>query len=75
MDEDVSVRAAGLEQQDGFVRVLAQPVGEYAAGRPGADDDVIECFHIRSFLFSTQILWGQLPPHDEIGAFLADHDG
>ena len=33
-----------LEQQHAYVRILAQPVGEHAAGRAGADHDVIEAF-------------------------------
>ena len=33
-----------LEQQHAYVRILAQPVGEDAAGRAGADHDVIEAF-------------------------------
>ena len=34
-------RAAGLEQQHRDRRVLAQPVGQHAAGRAAADDDVV----------------------------------
>ena len=38
----LAVRAAGLEQQHRAPPVLAQPVGENAAGRSGADDDEVE---------------------------------
>jgi hypothetical protein len=33
--------AAGLEQQDPDGRVLGQPPGDYATGRPGAADDEV----------------------------------
>jgi hypothetical protein len=42
MDQDAFVGAAGFEQADRHLRILAQPRGECAAGRAGADDDVIE---------------------------------
>ena len=42
------VRRPGLEQADLDVRVLAQAGGQHAAGRAGADDDVVELRHSRS---------------------------
>ena len=41
VDERIAVRPAGLQQQHARARVLAQPVGQHAAGRAGADDDVV----------------------------------
>jgi hypothetical protein len=37
----VPVAPAGFDQQHLGARILAQPVGEHAAGRAGADDDVV----------------------------------
>ena len=42
LDEDAAPAAACLEQQHADALVLAQPVGQHAAGRAGADDHVIE---------------------------------
>ena len=42
LDVQAAVAAAGLEQQHPRGGVLGQPVGEHAAGRPGAHDDVVE---------------------------------
>ena len=36
-----AVGTAGLQQQDGDLGVFAQPGGQHAAGRTGADDDVV----------------------------------
>ena len=47
MDEGVPVAGAGLEHQHGRRAVLAQPVGEHAAGRTRPDDDVVEGLHPR----------------------------
>ena len=41
VEERVPVGAAGLEQEDLDGGVGAQPVGQHAAGRPGAGDDVV----------------------------------
>ena len=41
VDEVGRVRRPGLDQQDPHVAVLAQAVGEHAAGRAGADDHVV----------------------------------
>ena len=41
VDQLVRVRAAGLDQEDRDVRVLAEPVGKHAAGRAGPDDHVV----------------------------------
>ena len=46
LDEDAAVAAAGLEHEDAARRVLGEAVGEHAAGRPGADDYVVELFHM-----------------------------
>ncbi len=45
MDERVTVAAAGLEHQDADAGVLGQAAGENAAGRAGADDNVIVNLH------------------------------
>ena len=45
MDERMPVPRPGLEHADADARVLAQAAGEHAAGRSGADDDVVEGFH------------------------------
>ena len=42
LDEDAAVAAPRLEQQHAGAHVLAQAVSQHAAGRAGADDDVIE---------------------------------
>src|SRR5262245_33630307 len=47
MDEGMPVARAGLEHADRDTRILAQAAREHAAGRAGADDDVVECFHAR----------------------------
>ena len=41
MDQRIPVAPTGLDQQHAIVGVLGQPVGEHAARRAGADDDVI----------------------------------
>ena len=41
LDEHRAVRAAMLEQEHAVAAVLAQPMGEHATGRAGADDDVV----------------------------------
>src|SRR5438552_13953097 len=48
MDVGVPVARPRLEHADGGVQVLAQPVGEHASRRTGANDHVVERFH-RSF--------------------------
>jgi hypothetical protein len=41
------VLAAGLDQQDPDGRVLGQPPGDHATGRPGAaDDEVVTDGHV-----------------------------
>src|SRR6202034_3717442 len=45
LDPQRAVRAAVLEQQHAVAAVLAQAIGEHAAGRAGADDHVVERFH------------------------------
>ena len=42
LDPEIVVLAAGLEQQDAVAPVFRQPVGKHAAGRAGADDDIVE---------------------------------
>ena len=42
MDPDVAFLRAGLEQQHRMLAVRAQPIGQHAAGRARADDDVVE---------------------------------
>ncbi len=44
-EERVAVAAPGLDQQDRSA-VRAEPVGEHASGRTGADDDVVEAVHV-----------------------------
>src|SRR5690349_3366664 len=39
----MAARATGFQQQHATARA-AEPVGQYAAGRTGADDDVVEAF-------------------------------
>ncbi len=41
MDERIEVAPAGLEQQHAGARILAQAVGQDAAGGAGTNDDVI----------------------------------
>ena len=41
VDEQVVVEATGLEQQHTQLRVFREAVGQHAAGRPRADDDVV----------------------------------
>src|SRR5260221_2394125 len=45
VNQRVAVRPAALDQQYPGVRIRAEPVGQDAAGRAGADDDVIR-FHV-----------------------------
>src|SRR5262249_45549374 len=49
-DAHVSVQPGGtrLEEQRAHAGVLGQPVGEHAAGRAGADDDVVVAVHAAS---------------------------
>ena len=48
VDERVEIAPARLDQQNARGAVLAQPVGQHAAGGAGADDDVVvACFHAR----------------------------
>ena len=42
VDPEIGVLRAGLQQQHRMFAVRAQPVGEHASGRSGADDDVVE---------------------------------
>ena len=42
MDPEIGVLRSGLQQQHRMLAVRAQAIGEHAAGRAGADDDVIE---------------------------------
>ncbi len=42
----MAVMAAGFQQQHAMAARRGQPVGQHAAGRAGADDDVIEAFAI-----------------------------
>ena len=57
LDPRIAVPAAGFEQQHPLALVLAQPVGQHAAGRAGADDDVVVGFRgtHRSILSATAI--------------------
>jgi hypothetical protein len=43
MDHEAFIAVAGLERQHPIGSVLAQPVGQHAAGRPRAHHDVIDC--------------------------------
>ncbi len=47
VDQHAAIFATGLEQKDADTGLLGQPVGEYATGRTGADDDVVVGFGIR----------------------------
>ena len=50
MDERMEVAPARLEQQHARRAVLAQAIGQHAAGRTGADDDVVvACLHVSTF--------------------------
>ncbi len=42
VEPDPIVAAAGLEQQHAHAGIGGEPVGQQAAGRAGADDDVVE---------------------------------
>src|SRR5260370_42631322 len=42
MDPEIVVLAAGIEQRHAHLRIGAQAIGEQAAGRAGADDDIVE---------------------------------
>ena len=45
VNPDMSIMAAGFEQEHAVTAGFGEAVGEHAAGRSGADDDVIEpCF-------------------------------
>jgi hypothetical protein len=47
MDERMEVAPAGFDQQHARVAVLAQAIGQHAAGRAAADDDVVvSCLHV-----------------------------
>ncbi len=48
MDERVPVARARFQHENGGIRVLAQPVGQHAARRSGADNHVVKRFHPRS---------------------------
>ena len=41
----VTIHGSGLEHEDGDRAVLAQPVGQHAARRPGPDDDIVIAAH------------------------------
>src|SRR5580704_4008248 len=45
VDERMPVPRPGFEYADRDVPVFAQAAGEHAAGRSGADDDIVEGFH------------------------------
>ena len=45
MDVGIPVGRPGLEHADGRAAVLAEPMGENAAGGAGADDDIVEGVH------------------------------
>ncbi|KAG1588272.1 hypothetical protein G6F46_014685 [Rhizopus delemar] len=45
VDPVVVIAPAGLQQQHPGARVLAQAVGQHAAGRPRAHDDDVVCLH------------------------------
>src|SRR5262249_44878402 len=44
VDERIEVAPAGFDQQHARGAILAQPVGQHAAGRAGADDHVVVAF-------------------------------
>ena len=49
MDPEIIVAAAGFEQQHPVARIGAEAVGQHAAGRSRADDDIVEfpnAFHV-----------------------------
>ena len=48
MDEGMPIRRPGFQDADRDARVLAQPVGQHAAGRAGAHDHIVETVHRRS---------------------------
>ncbi len=54
------VLAASFQQQDLAVRILGQPIGQHAAGRAGADDDVVEAIHASAPRRHRLSLFGQL---------------
>ena len=58
VDVRVPVAGAGLEHEHGCGAVLAQAVGQHAAGRARTDDHVVEDFHPR---FSSQSFLGRIP--------------
>src|SRR6266446_6186090 len=41
VDQRVGIAAAGFQQQHTYGRISGKPVGEHAARRSGADDDVV----------------------------------
>src|SRR5262249_45134063 len=46
VDPRIAVGAAGLEQEHAVLPPLRQAIGQDAARRPAADDDIIECAEI-----------------------------
>ena len=42
MNPDMAVMAAGFDEQHAMAAGFGEPVGEHAAGRAGADNDVVE---------------------------------
>ena len=63
MDPGVGVLAAGLQQQHRGVLRRGQPVGERAARRARADDDVVECLR-------AHVVYGLLDPRPSRAASL-----
>ena len=41
VDQGIPVATTGLDQHDACASVFGQPVGQHAAGRAGADDDIV----------------------------------
>ena len=72
VNPEIGVFGSCLQQQHGMLAVGAQAIGEHAAGRAGADDDVVEfgsviiivhCFpRMRTETGSGAATGGQLPP-------------
>ena len=48
MNPDMPIVAAGFEQEHAVAAGFSQAVGEHAASRPGADDDVVEPRFVRN---------------------------
>ena len=44
MEPDPIVATAGLDEENAVSGIAAQPIGEHAAGRAGADDDEVVGF-------------------------------